>query len=356
MCFVIKTKMIRIMKNPIYFIGLIAMLIFVYIHCVGYLDIKYLVDNSQIKPVEEEQIGDADVMDGYIPMTDEEYYIDRMYAMKDNLINNVGMDEDQVDEIINTALNMERQDAIDYLEKECPFVADMQDYFNSGEGKKLGTAKEINGYITEAIDKEDFMDYFGRKYSDYLGIVFVFFCLIIFPFYFAPDNKKDTYELLHTKPISCRKYILSQLLGSILVGLSAVVLITLIAQGFVFINKDKFDFAISTAKIWKYTLWCMLPAIIYISAVFLLFSILFKSPFPAIPLIFIQILFSNAGVTSVDGKFSYIHRPGAITIRYPELFFETHLSDNFYPMQVFLIALGVIVAAASVVLWEKKRV
>ena len=42
-------------------------------------------------------------------------------------------------------------------------------------------------------------------------------------------------------------------------------------------------------------------------------------------------------------------------IRYPELFFETHLSENFYVKQLFLLALGVIVMITSVVLWEKKR-
>lgn len=356
MCVVIKTKIIRIMKNPVFAIGLIAMLIFLYMQCGRYLDINYLTVNSQIKPVDEELIGDADVMDGYIPMTEEEYYIDRMFSFRDNLIQNVGMDEDRVNEMINTALNMERQDAIDYLEKECPFVADLPDYFSSGDGKKLGTVTEINGYISEALDEEDFMDYLGRKYIDYLGTIFVFFCLILYPFYFGPDSRKDTYELLHTKPVSGRKYILSQALGSILVGLSVVVVVTLIAQGFVFVSKDRFDFSVNTARIWKYALWSLIPTIIYISAVFLLFSILFKSPFSALPFIFIQILYSNAGVTSDNGSFVYIHRLGAIMIRYPELFFETRLSDNFYAKQAFLLVLGVMVMVAAAVLWEKKRV
>lgn len=356
MCFVIKTKMIRIMKNPVFAIGLIVMLIFVYMQCGRYLDIDYLTVNSQIKPVDEELIGDADVIDGYIPMTEEECYIDRMFSFRDNLIKNVGMDEDQVNEMINTALNMERQDAIDFLERECPFVADLSVFFSSGERKKLGTVTEINGYISEALDKEDFMDYLGRKYIDYLGTIFVFFCLILYPFYFDLDSRKDIYELLHTKPVSGRKYILLQVLGSMLIGLLAVVVVTLISQGFVFVNKDRFDFAVNTARIWKYTLWCLIPTIIYISAVFLFFSILFKSPFPALPFIFIQILYSNAGVTSANGSFVYKHRLGAVMIRYPELFFETRLSDNFYAKQAFLLALGVMVMIAAAVLWEKKRV
>lgn len=356
MCFVIKVKMIRILKNPVFAIGLIVMLIFVYMQCGRYLDIDYLTVNSQIKPVDEELIGDADVMDGYIPMSEEENYIDRMFRFRDNLIKHVGMDEDLVNEMMNTALNMERQDAIDFLERECPFVADLSGYFRSGEGKKLGTVTEINGYISEALDKEDFMDYFGRKYIDYLGTIFAFFCLILYPFYFAPDSRKDIYEILHTKPVSGGKYILLQALGSILIGLLAVVVITLISQGFVFVNKDRFNFAVNTARIWKYTLWCLIPTIVYISAVFLFFSILFKSPFPALPFLFIQILYSNAGVTSANGSYVYIHRPGAIMIRYPEMFFETRLSETFYAKQAFLLALGVIILVAAAILWEKKRI
>lgn len=356
MCFAIKAKMIRIMKKPVFAIGLIVMLIFVYIQCGRYLDIDYLSVNSQIKPVDEELIGDADVMDGYIPMSEEEYYIDRMCSFRDNLIKNVGMDEYQVNEMMNTAFTLERQDAIDFLERECPFVVDLSGYFSSGEGKKLGTATEINGYISEALTKENFMDYLGRKYVDYLGTIFVFFCLILYPFYFYPDSRKGIYEILHTKPVSGKKYILLQALGSMLIGLFAVVVITLIFQGFVFANKDRFDFTVNTARIWKYTLWCLIPTIIYISAVFSFFSVLFKSPLPALPFIFMQILYSNAGVASANGRFVYKHRLGAILIRYPEMFFETGLSETFCAKQAFILVLGVVILVATDILWEKKRI
>lgn len=355
MIFSIKTKVISIIKNPIYAIGLIVMLVFLYMQCGSYLNINYMPDNSQIMPVDREMLGDADVMDGYIPMTEEEYFNERMNHLRDDLIEHVGMDEKKANELIDTALNMDQHDAMEYLEKECQFMADIHGYFSSGNGIKLGTVTEINKYIFEALDREDYMDYLGRKYIDYLGTIFMFFCIIIYPFYYAYDSKKDIYELLHTKPISSKKYIITQVLGGFLVGIIAVVVITLIAQGFLFFSKERFDFAISTVKIWKYTLWEMIPAIIYISSVFLFFSILFKTPLPAIPFIFIQILYSNSGVTSANGSFIYKHRIGSIMIRYPKLFFETHLSENFYVKQLFLLALGVIVMITSVVLWEKKR-
>lgn len=358
MCFVIKSKMFRIMKNPIYYIGIIVMLVFVYMECGKYLKINYFSDDSQIKPLDEALVEEAGVMDGYIPVTEEERFDGGLLKLRKDLVEIIGMDEAQVEELCSNARKMEMRDAIDYIQRECPFVADVSNYFYAGvgTGKKLGTVTEVNEYIKDALSREDYMDYMGRKYADYLGTIFAFFCLILYPFYFGPDCKKEIYELLHTKPISGRKYILSQALGSILVGLSAVLVITLVFQGIIFFSKDRFDFTVNTMKIWKYTLWGLIPSIVYVPAVFLLLSNVFKSPFPAIPLIFIQIFFSNAGVKNVEGHFEFMHRPGAIFVRYPQMFFETKMADQFYIYQVGLLALGALVVMLTIVLWEKKRI
>ena len=356
MCFVIKSKMFRIMKNPIYYIGIIAMLVFVYMECGKYLKINYFSDDSHIKPLDEALVGEADVMDGYIPMTEEERFDDGLLKLRKDLVETIGMDESQVEQFCINARKMEMRDAIDYLQKEYPFVADVSLYFYVGEGKKFGSVTEVNEYIKDALSREDYMDYMGRKYADYLGTIFAFFCLILYPFYFSSDSKKEIYELLHTKPISGRKYILSQALGSILIGLSAVLVITLVFQGIILFNKDRFDFTVNTMRIWKYTLWCLTPSIVYVSAVFLLLSNVFKSPFAAIPLIFVQIFFSNAGVKNVEGIFEYMHRPGAIFVRYPELFFETKMADQFYIYQIGLLALAALAVMLAIVLWEKKMV
>lgn len=356
MCFVIKCKMFRIMKNPIYYIGIIAMLVFVYMECGKYLKINYFSDDSSIMPLDEAFVGDADVMDGYIPMTQEERFDDGLLQLRKDLVETLGMDESQVEESCINARKMEMRDAIDYLQEKYPFVEDVSRYFYGGRAKKIATVTEVNEYIKDALSREDYMDYMGRKYADYLGVIFVFFCLILYPFYFGSDSKKEIYELLHTKPISGRKYIFSQALGSILVGLSAVLVITLVFQGIIFFSKDRFDFTVNTMEIWKYTLWCLTPSIVYVSAVFLLLSNVFKSPFPAIPLIFIQTFYSNAGVKNAEGLFEYMHRPGAIFVRYPELFFETKMADQFYIYQIGLLALGVLVMILAIVLWEKKRV
>lgn len=356
MCFVIKSKMLRVMKNPIYYIGIIAMFVFVYMECGKYLKINYFSDGSPVKPLDETIVEEADVMDGYIPMTKEERFDDGLLKLKKDLVEIIGMDEAQAEELCVNARKMEMRDAIDYLQKECPFVADVSLYFYVGGGEKPGSVTEVNAYIKGALSREDYMDYMGRKYADYLGTIFVFFCMILYPFYFGSDCKKEIYELLHTKPVSGRKYILSQALGGIFIGLSAVLAITLVFQGIIFFSRDRFDFTVNTMKIWKYTLWCLTPSIVYVSAVFLLLSNVFKSPFPAIPLIFIQSVYSNAGVENVEGHFEYMHRPGAILIRYPELFFETKMTDQFYIYQTGLLVLGALVLMLAIVLWEKKRV
>lgn len=356
MCFILKNKMLQIMKNPVYYIGVILMLVFVYMQCSRYLQIRYITSDSEINIVDEDFYGDADVMDGYIPMSEEEKIDLGFENLRRDLIEVVGMDELQVDALCTTAQKMEVKDAIDYIEKECPFLSDINYYFFGSEAKKQGTAEEINKYIKDAVDKENFMDYFGRKYADYLGTALVFFCLIMYPFFYGGDSQKDIYELIHTKPISGRKYILSQALGGILAGLLIIVIITIAFQAIILLHKGRLEFPVNIMGIWKYVLACLVPSIVYISSVFLLICNIFKSPFPAIPILFIQILYSNAGVTNSEGVFEYNHRLGAVLIRYPGLFFETKLASNFVFNQLALIVFSVIVLVLGIVFWEKKRV
>lgn len=356
MCFILKNKMFRIMKNPVYYIGGILMLVFVYIQCSKYLQIKYITSDSEIKVVDEDSYGDADVMDGYIPMSEEEKVGIGFENLRSDLIEVVGMNEIQVDALCTVAQTMEIKDAIDYIEKECPALSNINYYFFGLEAKKQGTPAETNKYIKDAVNKENFIDYFGRKYVDYLGTTLVFFCLIMYPFFYGNDSKKDIYELLHTKPISGRKYILSQALGGILAGSSIIVVITIVFQMIIFLHKGRLDFPVNIMGIWKYVFACLVPSIVYISSVFLLIGNIFKTPFPAIPILFIQILYSNAGVTNLEGVFEYNHRLGAILIRYPGLFFETKTASNFFPNQMALIVFSVIFLILSIVFWEKKRV
>lgn len=356
MCFIIKNKILRIMKNPVYYIGGILMLIFVYMQCSKYLQIKYITSDSEIKIVDEDSYGDADVMDGYIPMSEEEKVNIGFENLRSDLIEVVGLDENQVDALCTAAQTMEVKDAIDYIEKECPSLSNINYYFFGLEAKKQGTAAEINTYIRDAVNKENFIDYFGRKYVDYLGTALVFFCLIIYPFFYSDNSKKDIYELLHTKPISGRKYILSQVLGGILAGLLIIVIITIAFQIIIYLHKGRLDFPVNIMGIWKYVLACLVPSIVYISSVFLFICNIFKSPFPAIPILFIQILYSNAGVTNSEGVFEYNHRLGAVLIRYPELFFETKTASNFFFNQIALIVFSVIFLILGIVFWEKKRV
>ena len=354
MCFIIRNKLCNIVKNPIYAIGIVVMLAFVYVECSRYLEVRYFTDDSQIITLDESEVGEADVMDGYIPMSEKERFDSGLSELKNDLTY-IGLPETEAEEICSEAGRMDMREAIEYLGQKCSFLANVSSYFYKDDAKK-GTAEAVNSYIKSALAREDYMDYFGRKFADYLGTVFAFFCLILFPFYFGSDCKKDIYELLHTKPLSGKRYIVSQALGSILAGLLAVAVITLVFQGIVFFRKGSFDFAADTLRIWKYSLWCITPGIVFVSAIFLLASVTFKSPFPAIPPVFLLIIYSNSGVKNVEGSFAYLHRPGSILIRYPELFFETNISDRFYAYQAGLAVVGLLIIMLATVVWEKKRV
>lgn len=60
------------MKNPIYWIGILVLLISIYSGLSNYLDIHLFSGNQEIEQMEEVNLTDADVINGYIPTTTEE--------------------------------------------------------------------------------------------------------------------------------------------------------------------------------------------------------------------------------------------------------------------------------------------
>ena len=353
MHFVIKEELKWMLKNPIYYIGAVLLFMLIFSQCNVYLNIRYFDADSEIKSVPVEYFGDADIMDGYIPMTEEEKFENGIKNLKNDLIQVIGIDEQQVNSLFADIKGLEKEDAIELINERCPYLGNVEDYFYIFEAKRQANAEEANAYIKKSLNKEDYADFFGRKYSDFLGVGLFFYCLILFIIIYSYDYKKDIYELLHTKPIREWEYILAKALGGILSVVLAVSIITLGAQAILMMNKN---FAVCTYKIWKYVLICNIPIVFYISFFCLFIAGLFRTSLPAIPVLFIQFIYSNNGVENADGVFHYVPRAASVFIRFPELFFETEFSSVIYINQVILCILTVIIAYMAVLQWKRKQV
>ncbi|ABX41782.1 hypothetical protein [Lachnoclostridium phytofermentans] len=164
MWFIIKKELTWFLKNPIYYIGAILVFLVVYVQCQPYLTINYFQQGQMIETLPIEQTGDTDIMDGYIPVTEKEGFDISLDNLRQDLINSIGIDEKQVNELINyiEEKNMNKEETIEFIESKCSYIGNVRDYFYSADEMKLGTVEELNSYIGNALDKEDYAAYFGR--------------------------------------------------------------------------------------------------------------------------------------------------------------------------------------------------
>ena len=354
MKFILKKRMKWILKNPVYYLGGIVLGIFVIFKCYDYLHIHYFSSDSEIVSVMEDEIGDADIMHGYIPMTDKDKYDVGIKNLKNDLIEVIGVEANSVEDFLERIEGKNIEDSLQMIQEEYPFLSNVENYFYISEAKIKASVNEANSYITSALNTEDFTDYLGRKYSDYLGVGLSFYCLILFAFFYNYDYKKDVYELLHTKQICGWKYLLGKTLASFFVVVFMLVIITSVFS--IILIKAQLPFPIHIYKIWKYVFVCNVPIVMYISVAYLLITGIFRTQLPTIPILFIQLLYSNSGVNDTNGIYYYVPKIGTILIRFPEMFFETNFSSSIYVNQIILSVVSLCLFLLSVKIWNTKQI
>lgn len=361
MRFIIIKRISWVLSNPLYYIGAILMFIMVYTECRPYFEVQYFQTDAQIEELQEEHGVRSDIMYGYIPTTAAERYELGLDMMKNDLIQVIGEEEQPVNDFISYLKEnrFDKDTAVRLINEQYPVLGNPESYIYMANGAvitKKVPAEEANNYIDSALAAEDFGDYFGRKYSDYFGVAIAFYAVIILALCYLPDYKKDIYELLHTKPMAEWKYPLAKALGGGgAIGL-AIVAITVIFQIMLMFRGSKMGIPVNTFALWKYVLLCNVPIIFYMATFYLLIAGLFKTPLPAVPLLFLQLVYSNMGVTDVNGVFKYVPRLGSILIRFPENFFETGVDSSLYFNQALLTAAALLIGGLAVLHWQRKRV
>ncbi len=94
----------------------------------------------------------------------------------------------------------------------------------------------------------------------------------------------------------------------------------------------------------------------YFVSVYSLFSLLFKSPLPAVPFLFLYIVYSNMGSRTAEGGYVYYGMPLAIMVRFPGKFFDTAPPPMALPNQCFLILAAICIFFLSMQIWKRRRV
>ena len=221
---IIKRQIKSYLKNPVFWVGILVVFIGVYRLLVPYLTIHY-VEKDEKLATEEGKIWDweGDIMDGYVPSTPE-----KQRKLWENSIFNSLMKDFEMSEAEATLVIQEIQDM--EIDKACQYLEDNYKYYGAEYAYEdfqyhAGSREEINQYIRERLDEHDFSYYFSRKFADYVGLYMGFFATVFLAFLFMQDMRKNTYELLHTKPIKGWKYIFGKTVSGFLLMLFGLILL-----------------------------------------------------------------------------------------------------------------------------------
>ncbi len=350
---ILKREVKNYLKNPLFWLGIAIGVFMVFQNVSPYLNIHYLREGETIVNDYPETFRDGDAFEGYVPTEEglrREMWEERI---REVLISEFGMDNVGAQSVIDEMKGMDFMAACAHLEGY-GFYSAYYEYVNTAYHK--GTREEINSYIAEKLENKAFSYYFSRKFADFAGLFMGFFATVLLSVLFVQDTRRNTYELLHTKPVSSGKYLSGKVGGGFAVCLITLAVLNLIFFGICFISTRDRGFEVCLTDFLLASCLYILPNMLMIVSVYSLISLLFKSPLPAVPLLFLYIVYSNMGSRNAKGIYGYYGRPLAVMVRFPGGFFDTAPPPMVLLNQSFLILAALCIIFLSMQIWKRRRV
>ena len=183
-----------------------------------------------------------------------------------------------------------------------------------------------------------------------------FFATVILSVLFMQDTRKNTYELLHTKPIRAGSYLLGKAGGGFTVCLMILAALNLIFWVLCSVLTKNSGFEVRLVDFLLATCFYILPNMLMIVCAYSFVSLLFKSPLPAVPLLLLYMVYSNMGSRNAEGVYGYYGKPLAIMVRFPGTFFDTAPPPMALLNQSFLILASANILFIYMQIWKRRRV
>jgi len=350
---IFKREVKNYIKKPLLWIGIAVVAFMVFQNVSPYLNIHYLAEGEEIVNDYPETSHEGDVFEGYVPMDGEARREAWEEHIQETLVSEFQMKQEEAQAVINETKGMDLMTACGYLE-EYGYYGAYNAYVKTAYHK--GTREEINAYIAEKLDHRTFSYYFSRKFADFAGLFMGFFATVLFSVLFMQDTRKNTYELLHTKPVSAGAYLIGKAAGGFTVCLIILAVLNLVFFGLCSVLTKCSGFEVKLTDFLLATCLYILPNMLMIVSVYSLISLLFKSPLPAVPLLLLYMVYSNMGSRDANGVYGYYGRPLAIMVRFPGTFFDTTPPPMVLLNQSILILASAGILFISMQIWKRRRV
>lgn len=351
---IIKREMKNYLKRPLFWLGLAVVILGMFGILRPYMEIGYLTSLPEVSE-EDAKIQnhpDADICDGFVPTREELRREIWEEELGKSLVSDFGMSEEQMRKVLADMKGMEILEADKHLEEHYGYFGAIYVYKNTAYHR--GTAEEINACIEENLKEHSFSYYFSRKFADFAGLFMAFFSTVMLSLLFFWDMRKNTYELLHTKPISAWEYVAGKAAGGFLVCMTSLLILNVLFYVLCLIFTRGKGFEV---HLWDFLLnscFYVLPNMLMIVCVYELVSLLFKTPLPAVPFLFLYMIYSNLGSVNEEGVYGYYGRVLAIMVRFPGNFFDTAPPPKALFNQCFLLCACGVILLLSIVLWRRK--
>lgn len=351
---ILKREVKNYIKNPLFWIGIAIVIFGVFQAVAPYLDTRYLAQGEEIVNDYPKAVYEGEVYEGYVPSKEEQRREIWEQEVRRNFISEFHMSEEEAKAVIMEMKGMNVTQACSYLEKEYEYYGAIYTYEDAAYYK--GTREEINSYIAGKLKDKSFSYYFSRKFADFSGLFMAFFAMVMLSVLFMQDTRKNTYELLHTKPVRAGSYVAGKIAGGFSVCLIALAILNLVFWLLCYMRTRSSGFEVSLPDFLSATCLYILPNMLMIVSIYCLISFLFKTPLPAVPLLILYMVYSNMGSTNAEGVYGYYGRPLAIMVRFPGQLFDTSPPPMALPNQSFLILASVCIIFLSVWIWKRRRI
>lgn len=350
---IMKREVKNYVKNPLFWLGIAIGILLVFVNVRPYLGIHYLGEGETIADGSPETYSDGDVFNGYVPT--EEGLRREMWeeGIREVLISKFEMDNAGAQSVIDEMKGMDIMEACNHLEGYGFYGAY---YTYEDTAYHIGTREEINSYLAEKLEDRTFSYYFSKKFADFAGLFMGFFATVLLSSLFMQDTRRNTYELLHTKPVSAGKYLSGKVGGGFAVCLITLAILNLIFFGMCLVATGNRGFEVRLTDFLLASAFYIVPNMLMIVSFYSLVSLLFKSPLPAVPLLFLYIVYSNMGSRDAEGIYGYYGMPLAIMVRFPGKFFDTAPPPMALLNQSFLILAAICIFFLSMQIWKRRRV